>query len=170
MIPLLAKTHRVIAPTLPGHPGGVPLAGEPTLPALADALIAPLEARGIDSAHVVGNSLGGWLALELARRGFARSVTALSPAGGWRRAEDFDALSNNLLLRFRVMPVVYVLFWLFMVFAGVRKALAKDTMEHGDRIPAAEFRVLRARAHAGAADRDLPGRHRCASSGGAGPQ
>jgi hypothetical protein len=29
----------------------------------------------------VGNSLGGWVALELARRGRARSVLAVSPAG-----------------------------------------------------------------------------------------
>jgi pimeloyl-ACP methyl ester carboxylesterase len=35
--------------------------------------------------HLAGNSLGGWLALELAKTGHARSVTALSPAGLWRR-------------------------------------------------------------------------------------
>ena len=36
---------------------------------------------GFDSAHLAGNSLGGWIALELARRGRARTVTAISPAG-----------------------------------------------------------------------------------------
>ena len=33
--------------------------------------------------HLVGNSLGGYLALRLAERGRARSVVALAPAGGW---------------------------------------------------------------------------------------
>jgi pimeloyl-ACP methyl ester carboxylesterase len=32
----------------------------------------------------VGNSLGGWLAIELARRGRATSVVAMAPGGGWR--------------------------------------------------------------------------------------
>ena len=36
---------------------------------------------GFDTAHFAGNSLGGWISLELARRGRARSVTAISPAG-----------------------------------------------------------------------------------------
>ena len=38
---------------------------------------------GIATAHLVGNSLGGHLALLLAARGRARSVVALAPAGGW---------------------------------------------------------------------------------------
>ncbi len=33
--------------------------------------------------HVAGNSLGGWVALELAAAGHARSVTAIAPAGLW---------------------------------------------------------------------------------------
>jgi pimeloyl-ACP methyl ester carboxylesterase len=52
----------------------------------------------IDTAHIVGNSLGGWVALELARRGRARSVLALSPAGAWRSPRDL----RRLLIIFRV--------------------------------------------------------------------
>jgi len=37
----------------------------------------------MESAHVAGNSSGGWTALEMAKLGHARSVTALSPAGLW---------------------------------------------------------------------------------------
>ena len=40
--------------------------------------------RGIERPHVAGNSLGGWVALEMGRSGWAASVTALSPAGLWR--------------------------------------------------------------------------------------
>ena len=36
-------------------------------------------------AHIVGNSLGGWVAFELERRGRARTVTGIAPAGGWTR-------------------------------------------------------------------------------------
>ena len=38
------------------------------------------------TAHFAGNSMGGALSLELAKRGRARSVVAISPGGGW--AED----------------------------------------------------------------------------------
>lgn len=40
---------------------------------------------GIEKPHVVGNSLGGAIALELGSRGMAASVTALSPAGFFNR-------------------------------------------------------------------------------------
>ena len=40
-----------------------------------------MDAAGIARAHLVGNSLGGWIAAELAPRGRARSVVAISPAG-----------------------------------------------------------------------------------------
>ena len=56
-----------------------------------------LDEAAIDTAHMVGNSLGGWVALELARRGRAQSVLALSPAGAWRSLRDL----RRLLLIFR---------------------------------------------------------------------
>jgi pimeloyl-ACP methyl ester carboxylesterase len=85
VIPGLERLHHVIAPTLTGHDGALPVAPEvaPSVAAVADSLEAVLDERGIDRLHVVGNSLGGWLALELARRGRARSVVAFSPAGAW---------------------------------------------------------------------------------------
>lgn len=43
-----------------------------------------MDAAGFARAHLVGNSLGGWIALELAKRGRATSVVAFSPAGGWQ--------------------------------------------------------------------------------------
>ena len=42
-----------------------------------------MDEAGWDTAWVVGNSLGGWVALQLAARGRARGVVALAPAGGW---------------------------------------------------------------------------------------
>lgn len=50
---------------------------------LAEQITAVFEAEGFDRLDVVGNSLGGWIALELGHMGYARSVTALAPAGLW---------------------------------------------------------------------------------------
>jgi pimeloyl-ACP methyl ester carboxylesterase len=81
----LQAAHEVLAPTLPGHHGGddLPPDQELTAEAAADAIEERMDAAGWDTAHIAGNSFGGWLALELASRGRARSVVALCPAGGW---------------------------------------------------------------------------------------
>jgi pimeloyl-ACP methyl ester carboxylesterase len=63
----------VLAPALP--------LDEPA--AVVDRLEAVLDDAGIETAHLAGNSLGGYLALRLAERGRARTVVALAPAGGW---------------------------------------------------------------------------------------
>lgn len=87
VLPSLEREHDVLAPTLAGHAGGPPLAGPATEDALADAVERAMDDAGFATAHVVGNSLGGYLALRLAARGRARSVVALAPAGGWAPAD-----------------------------------------------------------------------------------
>jgi pimeloyl-ACP methyl ester carboxylesterase len=89
ILPLLEPQREVVAIDLPGF-GDSPVlpAGEaPDPPALAGAVMAFLDELGWETPHVAGNSLGGWVALELAKRGRARSVCALSPAGWWNRRE-----------------------------------------------------------------------------------
>jgi pimeloyl-ACP methyl ester carboxylesterase len=84
--PLLAHlepVHEVLAPTLPGHHGGMEPDRELTVAAAADRIEERMDAAGWDTAHIAGSSFGGWLALDLASRGRARSVVALCPAGGW---------------------------------------------------------------------------------------
>jgi pimeloyl-ACP methyl ester carboxylesterase len=81
--PALERRHAVLAPALPGHAGGPPLDGAVTHALMADAVERAMDAAGLDTAHVAGNSLGGHVALQLAERGRARSVVALAPAGGW---------------------------------------------------------------------------------------
>jgi pimeloyl-ACP methyl ester carboxylesterase len=85
LLPALEQHHDVLAPTLLGHAGGPEyLVGSSATPAaIADALERDMDSAGFERAHLVGNSLGGWLALELAARGRGLSTTALSPAGGW---------------------------------------------------------------------------------------
>jgi pimeloyl-ACP methyl ester carboxylesterase len=86
--PRLAETGRfeVFAPTMAGHNGG-PYAGTWLLSSsvLADHVERQLDQLGWETAHMVGNSLGGWVAFELERRGRARSVTGIGAAGGWTR-------------------------------------------------------------------------------------
>ena len=49
--------------------------------AITDAVEHTLDAEGLDRVHVLGNSLGARIALELAVRGRARSVVAIAPSG-----------------------------------------------------------------------------------------
>src|SRR5215208_1035274 len=86
---LLVPRFEVIAPTLHGHDGGPVPPGGPahSLSRATDHLEAILDDLGVGTAHLAGNSMGGALALELAKRGRARSVVAISPGGGWR-ADD----------------------------------------------------------------------------------
>jgi len=90
VIPILERKHTVFAPTLPGHSGGpgIPL-GSVGIGPLVDAVERQLDELGWERAHLVGNSLGGWVALELARRGRAESMVFLSPAGAHRSKAAF---------------------------------------------------------------------------------
>ena len=94
VLPALERRHDVLAPTLPGRAGGPPLPAELTVDTLADAVAEAMDAGGLETAHLIGNSLGGYVALQLAARGRARSVVALAPAGGW---EPGDPAIEELL-------------------------------------------------------------------------
>ena len=83
VLPALERRHDVLALTLAGHAGGPPIDEPITGGSLADGVERAIDAAGIGTAHLVGNSLGGHVALQLAARGRARSVVALAPAGGW---------------------------------------------------------------------------------------
>jgi pimeloyl-ACP methyl ester carboxylesterase len=84
----------------------------PTPAGFAVVLADLLRQLGHSTAHVAGNSVGGWTALEMAKLGAARSVVALSPAGLWaRRAPLYDVLSLRGTRRFSrlfdfLMPVL----------------------------------------------------------------
>lgn len=75
----------VIAIDLPGFGESGPLP-HTTVDTLTDAVHAFLIEQGIDRPHLAGNSMGGLIALNLAARGIARSVTAFSPIGFWSEA------------------------------------------------------------------------------------
>jgi pimeloyl-ACP methyl ester carboxylesterase len=82
--PWLEPHRAVVALTTLGHRGGTPAARGPVrVSDLVDHAERALDERGLERPHVAGNSLGAWMAIELARRGRARTVCALSPAGAW---------------------------------------------------------------------------------------
>jgi pimeloyl-ACP methyl ester carboxylesterase len=81
LLPELEKHHEVLAPTLPGHFESEPIEGL-TMDKMADWVERCMDAAGMERAHLVGSSLGGWLAFVLAARGRALSVVAICPAGG----------------------------------------------------------------------------------------
>jgi pimeloyl-ACP methyl ester carboxylesterase len=142
--PLLAELvarYDVIAPTLAGHHGGPVLEEQPKDFAEAgDHLARHLDELGIETAHFIGNSLGGALALEMAKRGRARSVVALSPAGGWDKGTDPEA--QLVYKRFRVMVKMMRASAprarRMMTRAGVRRLGFRDVMRRGDRMSPSE--------------------------------
>jgi pimeloyl-ACP methyl ester carboxylesterase len=134
VVPALGDRHTVLTPTLAGHLGGPPLrlgAGS-VVERIAEDMCEQLDEAGVGSAHLVGNSLGGWIALELARRGRARSVLAFSPAGGWSRGVDLQ----RMLLIFRIGAMVRRSKFLPRVGADPRnrRILLRAMAEHADRL------------------------------------
>jgi pimeloyl-ACP methyl ester carboxylesterase len=86
VIPALAERFDVLAIDLPGFGDSEPTPPqvEPLPSALAASVAGLLDDLGIAAPHIAGNSLGGWVALELAGIRPAASLTLLSPAGLWR--------------------------------------------------------------------------------------
>ncbi len=79
----LAEGRRVIALDLPGHGASSKEVGAGDLASLSGALSAWLDVLGVGRAHLVGHSLGGAVALGLARDrpDMVASLTLLAPAG-----------------------------------------------------------------------------------------
>jgi pimeloyl-ACP methyl ester carboxylesterase len=86
VVTALAERFDVIAVDLPGFGDSASLSAgvEATPAALAVAVDGLLVSLGITRPHIVGNSLGGWVALELAGVRPVASLALLSPAGLWR--------------------------------------------------------------------------------------
>ncbi|MGK5695285.1 alpha/beta fold hydrolase [Streptomyces sp. URMC 128] len=101
VIPALAAERDVIAVDLPGcgESPALPDGMAHDLPTMNTVLAALFGALRIERPHVAGNSLGGLLALDLARTQLVRSVTALSPAGFWNDVERRYAFTVLMTMR-----------------------------------------------------------------------
>ena len=79
----LAKTGTTYALDLPGHGGSTKEVGTGDIGVLVDAVLAFMDAQGIEKAHLVGHSMGGAVSLVLAAAFADRvaSATLIAPAG-----------------------------------------------------------------------------------------
>ncbi len=128
----LTAQRDVIALDLPGFGASPALRSGPATPAaLASAVEDLLEDLGLAAgAHVAGNSLGGWVALELAAAGRARSVTALAPAGLWPEPLMPKRGTARKLAR-AALPALPLL----MRSGAARRAVLAGTVADGARVP-----------------------------------
>lgn len=142
VLPVLAAHHDVIVLTALGHRGGPPARARPTtISHVVDDTERCIRALGFDSVHLAGNSMGGWVALELARRGLARSVCALSPAGAWLASERERAtqmLLSTVAITRRARPLLPLL----AHSARFRRWALRDSAVHGDRVTRGELLEL----------------------------
>jgi pimeloyl-ACP methyl ester carboxylesterase len=138
--PRLDTEYRVLAPDLPGHGRSGALSRRPTVAAITDAIAADLDELGVGRVHVLGNSIGARVALELAARGRARSVVAISPSGlntpGERLHQGLLMSGNRLALR-TLRPLVPL---------AARTALGRSVLLAGLR--STPWRASETEAHA----------------------
>ena len=141
VLPGLTAVHDVYAPTLAGHNGAAALARQQpaTVNSIVDVLETQFDELGWDTAHLVGNSLGGWVALELARRGRARSVVGLSPAGAAGSDRDLRRLHRIVLAYRRSAVRAGPRTQALLRRPRLRRAMMRIGFEHGERFPVTEI-------------------------------
>ena len=142
----LAREREVLALDLPGFGASPPLDGgvAPTPEGIARAVADVLGAIGLERPHVAGNSLGGWVALELALRNRARSATAIAPAGLWAQ----PLMPKRGLARAAARALLPLMPALLRARAGRGAALAAVAAQP-ERVPTADaLHLVRAYATA----------------------
>src|SRR4051794_39684448 len=137
--PLLARRNDVVALALPGHRGGAAPGRRPVrVAALVDAVELALDELGLERPHIAGNSLGAWIAIELARRGRARTVCALAPAGSWTAGGAGQRSGARRIRRLvRSARLGGRIPWALRSPA-VRRLALRDVAAHGERLRAQE--------------------------------
>lgn len=139
VIERLAAEREVLAIDLPGFGASpsLPAGVEPSPVNLAAAVRNVCATRGFEHPHVAGNSLGGWVALEMGRAGWAASVTAISPAGLWRKPLG-DRRVNPRLWAKRLRPFLS----LALRTRRTRESMLATFAARPELIPAKEGRDL----------------------------
>jgi pimeloyl-ACP methyl ester carboxylesterase len=139
----LARERDVIALDLPGFGGSPALSNgaAPTPRTLAAAVGVLLDELGLERAHVAGNSLGGWVSLELARAGRALSVAGLCTAGFWRRPLGPRPGADVRRVGRALLPALPAL----LRSARGRRLVLRGTVARPERVPPeAAARLVRA--------------------------
>lgn len=129
----LAAERELVVPDLPGFGASPALRtgnGAHTPAALAAAVAGLLDALGLERPAVAGNSLGGWVGLELAVQGRASAVAAICPAGFWRRPLEPGRDTARRLAR-ALRPVVPAL----VRIGPLRRAALASNVDRPERVP-----------------------------------
>ena len=117
--PRLAERHRTIAFDLPGHGLAVDWPEVGNAAVSAKAVARSLDTLGVASAHLVGHSMGGAVALLVAQHDAERvaSLTLIAPGCIGRE------LNGRLLRRFAAMTEAHDIALIFENFLGFAKPM-----------------------------------------------
>lgn len=140
VVPLLSPHHEVFAFTALGHRGGNAAKPGTRIQDVIDDAEATLDQLRLDRPHLVGNSMGGWVAIELARRGRAGSVCAFSPAGFWNASSSTHSHATQALKS--VVRMTQATRWALPALAHlgiVRKFAMKENAVDGSRLSREEL-------------------------------
>ena len=136
-IEVVARERDVIAVDMPGF-GDSPMLDGPATPwALGAALMRLCEEIGVERPHLAGNSLGGWVALEMAKRDQAASVCLISPAGLWGKPLG-PRVFNTRRWAQRLRPLLPAL----VRNRRSRHAMLRTTVGRPENVPVADARAI----------------------------
>jgi pimeloyl-ACP methyl ester carboxylesterase len=133
----LAQERDVIAVDMPGFGDSPELEETPTPWALGAAITRMCTEIGVSRPHLAGNSLGGWVALEIAKAGEAASVCVISPAGLWRRPLGPRRVDSRRWAR-RLRPLI----GLAVGNRAAREAMLRTAVGRPENVPPADARKL----------------------------
>lgn len=104
-VPALAATYRVLTPDLRGHGGSTVTPRPYTMPRLADDIAGLIRSLDLPPCHIVGHSLGGMVALQLAldAPGLVRSL-AIVNSTAFGDGSKLRSLAVRTFIRLRGMP------------------------------------------------------------------
>ncbi|MGH2684356.1 MAG: alpha/beta fold hydrolase, partial [Actinomycetota bacterium] len=129
LLPALAKRYRVIVPDLPGHGESTKRRGSYSPPAFARTVLALMDQLSVERAAVIGNSMGGRIALEVAAEAPDRveALVLLDPAAAGLPFPLYARLLGLLPIGVGAVPVPWRK---RLVVAGIRQLFADP-----DRLP-----------------------------------
>jgi pimeloyl-ACP methyl ester carboxylesterase len=145
LAPLLIGRFRLLVPDLPGHAGSSPLPAAASLDPYADRLIRLAAVEGFDQAAVVGHSMGGLIAAELAadRPDLVDQLVLVDAAGLPFRARFVTHVVNVVRSTLESSPRFLAMAFVdslragpFTLIAATRSILASDLSEKLGRIAA----------------------------------
>lgn len=107
---LQPHVRRLVAPDYPGHGFSGDAAGAMTPAALFDAMTAALDALVVEPAVLVGNSLGGVVAMQYAmsRPDRVRALVLLSPGGARFTRDEWAAFVASIDMRSRADALAFL--------------------------------------------------------------